>query len=63
MHELFVNGYVPAIRESTANIVLTDQEKSKLLDHFTGAILKILYAFLWQVCNVLRTYARIRVRM
>ena len=49
MYDLCIVNYVPIVRNATAHIMLTDEEKQVLLDHLTSAVIKLVYAFVWQV--------------
>ena len=58
MTEFCFNTYLPEARMATKDILpLPDEEKSKLKGNIFGTLLKLLYAFLWQVmpsrCDVL----------
>ena len=50
MTEFCFNTYLPEARMATKGILpLPDEEKSKLKGNIFGTLLKLLYAFLWQV--------------
>ena len=52
MTEFCFNTYLPEAREATRNILpLPDEEKSKLRGNIFGTLLKLGYAFLWQVID------------
>ena len=60
MTEFCFNTYLPEARMATKDILpLPDEEKSKLRGNVFGTLLKLLYAFLWQVksscCYILLT--------
>ena len=50
MKEFCFDKYLPEVRIATKDILpIPDEEKSKLRGNLFGTLLKLLYAFLWQV--------------
>ena len=48
--EFIVDHYLPEIQKATAHMLpLPDDEKSKLTGNVIGTLMKLFYAFLWQV--------------
>jgi hypothetical protein len=48
--EFIVDHYLPEIQKATAHMrPLPDDEKSKLTGNVVGTLMKLFYAFLWQV--------------
>ena len=50
MKEFCFDTYIPEVRVALEDVLpITDDEKSKLRGNIGGTLLKLLYAFLWQV--------------
>ena len=50
MTEFCLKTYVPEVRLATDNVLpLPDEEQSKLRGNLFGTLIKLIYAFLWQV--------------
>ena len=45
--DFFVNKYLPALYESSAKVVLSDEDSKSIQHKFEGMLIKIVYAFLW----------------
>ena len=53
MTEFCFKTYLPEAREATRNLLpLPNEEKSKLRGNIFGTLLKLGYAFLWQVIDI-----------
>ena len=51
--EFILDHYLPEIRKATAHMLpLSPDEKSKLTGNVIGTLMKLGYAFLWQVRSV-----------
>jgi len=56
MKEFCFDTYIPEIRVALSDVLpLPDEEKSKLRGNIFGTLVKLLYAFLWQVI-LIKTY-------
>ena len=50
MKEFCFDTYIPEVRVALKDVLpITDDEKSKLRGNIFGTLIKLLYAFLWQV--------------
>ena len=53
MTEFCFKTYLPEARKATRNLLpLPNEEKSKLRGNIFGTLLKLGYAFLWQVIDI-----------
>ena len=52
-----LDHYLPEIEKATAHMLpLPEEEKSKLTGNLLGTLLKLGYAFLWQVLTIIRSF-------
>ena len=47
--EFFISSYLPELEAATQSINLTSLERAELLENTLGTVVKLLYAFVWQV--------------
>ena len=45
--DFLMNNYLPELHEATKHLTTTQDEKTALLEKFTGCLIKLLYAFLF----------------
>lgn len=52
MQEFCFDTYLPEVRVATDDVLpLPEEEKTKLRGNLFGTLIKLLYAFLWQVIS------------
>lgn len=47
--EFFFSSYLPELEAATQSINLTSLQRAELLENTLGTVVKLLYAFVWQV--------------